>query len=182
MSGNSEHEVILIESQDPDESPADHLVEQNGGAGVIGVDVVPQLQDAGGSRGVGAAARSGERRKPTSAAGDAKQVPEEEEEEESIQILEGARRYLHSEEEEAESDGDGDGGSDFGEGFGSRKRKGVTNCQSCEIVEPRRMYLPHVLWSAANKVARSSGCLAHNFEAYASVPDAKKMLDSGLRM
>lgn len=138
MSGNSEHEVILIESQDPDESPADHLVEQDGGAGAIGVDVVPQLQDAGGSRGVGAAARSGERRKPTSAAGDAKQVPEEEEEE-SIQILEGARRYLYSEEEEAESDGDGDDGSNFGEGFGSRKRKGVTNCQSCEIVEPRRM-------------------------------------------
>ena len=149
--GNSVHEVIVIESQDPDESPDDQLVEQDGtisicgAGGAIGVDVA-QHQGAGGSSGVGAAATRGERRKPERAGGDARQVPEDEEEQ-SIRNLERARRYLDSEEEETESDGDGDDELDCGEGSGSRKRKGVTHCQSlsCESVEPRRMQLPHVL-------------------------------------
>ena len=122
--GDSTSDAILIESQDPNESP-DHQLEEHdgattscGGGGTAGVDVAPQHQDAGSSSGVGAAARSGERKQPTSAAGEAKQVPEE---------------------EETESDGDGDGGSDCGEGSGSRKRKGVSHCQSCESVDARRL-------------------------------------------
>ena len=69
--GQSRDDAILIESQDPDESPDDQLVEHDGtttscgGGGTAGVDVAPQHQDAGSSSGVGAAARSGERKQPT---------------------------------------------------------------------------------------------------------------------
>ena len=124
MRGNSRDEAIVIESQDPDESPGDQVEEQDGtttncgGGGTAGVDVAPQHQDAGSSSGVCAPAIGAERKQPSSAAGDAKQVPEE---------------------EETESDGDEDGGLDCGEESGSRKRKGVPHCQSCESVEGRRL-------------------------------------------